>query len=236
MKLKQFINYQSVARLLLSVLAASQVLFSISVAAQDEEPADTAGYYTQGGKTSYFTPGKDANIVSGTYTPSRLEILFPMSEEAEKLIVHQVPSCPVIIDGITYKADDVALFNGKRLRYVNGPDGMLHAFSTVVGLEAYLAEQNIALAVDTRSYFYTDWLYMGEMLALNPGFGILDLVPLGFNDAISSAKASLSASAAYLYEHINFGGDYLVMLPGSNHSSLSLEGWNDRASSVYVYG
>jgi hypothetical protein len=76
---------------------------------------------------------------------------------------------------------------------------------------------------------------MGQFLGLDPGNGVPSLSPIGFDNAISSTKISTLAFSAYLFDYTYYGGDYFVMLPGSNHTMLALEGWNDRASSVYVY-
>ena len=70
-----------------------------------------------------------------------LEALYPMSPEAEAAIVHDIPACPVIIDGVSYEPEDVTLFNGQRLRFSVGKDKNLYAFTTVEGLEEFLQDQ-----------------------------------------------------------------------------------------------
>ena len=84
-----------------------------------------------------------------------------------------------------------------------------------------------------ETIFYVDWWYMGSSISLPPGYGMPYLSP-GFDNAFSSVKVSESASYAYLFDYAYFEGDELVMESGSNHSMLTFEGWNDRASSILV--
>lgn len=67
--------------------------------------------------------------------------LHPMSPEEEAAIVHGIPAYPVIIDGVSYEPEGVALFNGQRLHFVTGKDGKLYAFTAVEGLEKCIQEQ-----------------------------------------------------------------------------------------------
>lgn len=54
------------------------------------------------------------------------------------------------------------------------------------------------------------------------------------DDAISSAKINTSTQWAYLFDYANYGGDYFGMSPGSTYPWLANQGWNDRASSVWI--
>jgi len=48
-----------------------------------------------------------------------------------------------------------------------------------------------------------------------------------WNNCIYSAKIS-DAGPLALWDYEWYGGDSLTMTPGSDHSMLALEGWNDR--------
>jgi hypothetical protein len=210
-----------------------------SVSAQSStRPPDAVGFYTKDGVTHWIVPGGNVRVdVLGKLSPGEMETRYPMSADEEKAIVHEVPPCPVVIDGVTYKPEDISLFDGTRLRFVTGSDGTLYAFTTAEGLEKFLQESSAdtkSALLDTLSTFYKDIWYSGEQCAAAPGCGFPYLSDIAFDDAISSVQVNSAAFLAYLYDYANYRGDYFVMLSGSNHYMLSLEGWNDRASSVYI--
>jgi hypothetical protein len=224
-----------------AALAVSGLLIAAAPKpAQPERPANAVGYYTKNGQTFWIVPGGDIDVTIGNYTPSQLEALYPMAAADEAKIVHPIPAGPVIIDGVKYKPEDIGLFNGKRLHFITGSDGNLYAFTTSEGLEEFIKNDLVkpqtikssANAVD--SIFFTDVWYAGESVGLQPGTGLTELSPLGFDNAISSVKASPSSSFTFLYDLPGYLGDSFTMQGGSNHSMLLFEGWNDRASSVYV--
>jgi hypothetical protein len=167
-----------------------------------------------------------------------------MSVAAEKAIVHVVPECPVIIDGIWHKADDIILFNGQRLRFTVDKAGQLYAFTTAVGLEKFI-EAEYGKVFDglgsigtlstglNNSEFYVDMWYRGAKLPIYPGMQVGDLG--GFENAFSSAQICDQAGV-YIYEYANFGGSYFYMSPGSTWSMLTFQGWNDRVSSIWALG
>ena len=222
---------------LIVTLAAYLILLPPGINAREDWPEGAVGFYTENGETHWLIPGQGVDIDVGGYSPSELEALHPMPTEAEKAIVHQVPPCPVVIDGITYKPEEISLFDGIRLRFVYGYDGILYAFTTAEGLERFLEEQTVAREADPLlSVFFKDWFFMGDAFTLSPGCGLPVLSQIGYNDSVSSAWASELCSCAVLCEDDYYLGDAFVMLPGSQHQALSLEGWNDRASSAYVYG
>jgi hypothetical protein len=214
----------------------SGLLTSPVAASSSLRPQDAAGYYTKDGQTFWLYAGKGVDVMPPGTTPSQLEALYPMPSVAEKSIVHQIPQCPVVIDGVKYEPKDINLFNGIRLRFITGNDGTLYAFTTAKALEQFQGESaQIAPLWETPdSVFYKDWLYTGESFGIVPGVGLPDLGQIFFDNCISSVKVSTLASWAYIFDYTNYGGDYFAMQPGSNHSALTLEGWNDRASSVYV--
>jgi hypothetical protein len=224
-----------------AALAVSGLLIAAAPKpAQPERPANVVGFYTKNGQTIWIVPGGDIDVTIGKYTPSQLEALHPMAAVDEAKIVHSIPAESVIIDGVTYKPEDISVFNGKRLHFITGSDGNLYAFTTTEGLEEFIQKDLVkpqtieSNATATDSIFYTDVWYAGESVGLQPGTGLADLSPVGFDNAISSVKASPASSFTFLYDLPNYLGDSFAMQGGSNHSMLLFEGWNDRASSIYV--
>jgi hypothetical protein len=223
-----------------ALLILSGTLAAPVSASTGERPDNTVGCYAKDGKTCGLYIEDMDTFPAGT-TPAQIEKMFPMSKEAEKAIVHVVPECPfVIIDGIKYKSTDISLFDGVRLRFVNDAGGNLYAFTTVEGLENF-QKQHLTKQSPVQekqdpyvSEFWPDILYGGEGFELIPGRGQGDLSITYFDNCISSVKVSTLAAWACLYDYPNYQGDSFLMYPGSNHSILALEGWNDRASSVYV--
>jgi len=225
--------------ILLTVICLALVgLFSAGTpnGVETAKPKDAVGGYTKNGQTFWIVPGGDINVtIAGKLTPAQLEALYPMSAADEAKIVHAIPPCPVIIDGVKYKPEDISLFNGKRLRFIAGKDGSLYAFTTPEGLEQFQVENRPSSAVPNNySNFYRDAFYSGESFGLLPGCGCPTLSQMGFDKSVSSAKATTAAAWSYLYDLTNYQGDSFAMPGGSNYSMLIFQGWNDRASSVYV--
>jgi hypothetical protein len=184
---------------------------------------------------------KDTNVnsdIAYQMKPSEIVELYPMSAEKEAAIVHVIPECPVTIDGVLYKAEDISLFDGKRLHFTTDKPGNLYAFTSVLEMEAFLGKEygNVfELPADKNSrevsYLYSDWLFNGIRLECAPGQQHEDLAVYDLDNCISSAKVSNAASVV-LWDYANFGGDSFTMPPGSNYAVLALQGWNDRASSI----
>jgi hypothetical protein len=222
---------------LAAMLVLSGLLASPVAAAPNTLPQSAVGYYTRDGQTFLLYPGEDVDVMPPGTTLSQLEAMHPMSAAAEKAIVHQIPPCPVVVDGVRCAAQDISKFNGIRLGFIMGSDGTLYAFTTAEGLEQFQQEsaaQVEPLQATPDSVFYKDWLFGGDRIGITPGIGLPDLSQIAFDKCISSVQVSTLASQAALFEETNYGGDYFVMQSGSNHSILALEGWNDRASSVIV--
>lgn len=218
-----------------SVICVALVLFvassSIILSASDTEK------YTYGTEA---VNSSDAALLK----PSQIEAMYPMSAEAELSLVHVIPECPVIIDGVWYKAEDIILFNGQRLRFTVDKAGSLCAFTTVAGLEKFVEAEygkvfdgtgsigNLSTGLN-YSEFYVDMWYSGAKLPVCPGMQVGDLG--GFDNAFSSAKIC-DQSGVYIYEYANFDGSYFYMPPGSTWSMLTFQGWNDRVSSIIALG
>ena len=217
------------------------VLVSLFTAAspkdsQPEKPEDAIGFYIKNGQTIWIVPGVDIDVTTGAdLTPAKLEAMYPMSPEDEAKIIHEVPPCSVIIDGIKYKPEDISQFNGKRLHFISGKDGNLYAFTTREGLERFeIQNRSLSILSDGLSYFYMDVWYTGSSFGILPGNGYDVLAQMGFDNAISSAKASPSTPRTVIYDLQYYQGDSYDLQGGHGYSMLYFQGWNDRASSVFV--
>ena len=182
---------------------------------------------------------QDSNVnsdISYQMKPSEIVELCPMSAEEEAAIVHVIPECPVTIDGVLYKAEDISLFDGKRLHFTTDKPGNLYAFTDAVSMEKFLEqeydykfESNTKLNGD--SYVFMDWLLTGRSHSLPPGVEMQELDSMGWDNCISSAQISDAASVT-LWDYEDLTGDSFTMPPGSEYRVLALYGFNDRASSI----
>jgi hypothetical protein len=176
--------------------------------------------------------------------PSEMEAKYPISPEDEAAIVHEIPPCPVIIDGVRYQAEEINLFNGQRLRFAIDAEGTLFAFTTAKGLEDFVEKEYgpvfdrmaeagpSSTGLDVSLFFIDVWYMGGEPMIVAPGTEWPQLEE--YNNAISSAKIC-DTSGAYLYDYEYFGGSYLYLAPGTSHSVLMFDifhYFNDRASSI----
>lgn len=175
-------------------------------------------------------------------TLSEIEALYPMSAEAEAALVQVVPQVPVIIDGVYYEPEDITLFNGQRLRFVVDTDGVLHAFTTVKGLEQFVAEEfgqpepRDAGKGETRGgggwfALYEHILYGGAERVLWSE-GQADYTLGYMNNRSSSLYVSVGVLAGMIFEYEDLGGSYLYISENTGHPWLTYFGWNDRASSA----
>ncbi len=177
------------------------------------------------------------NDIAHPVKPSEIVGLYPMSAEEEAAIVHVIPECPLTIDGVLYKAEDISLFDGKRLHFTTDKPGNLYAFTDAVSMEEFLEKEygNVfntnTLKFNDHSYLYMDWLLGGDAMGCLPGAVYLELASEGYNNCISSAKIS-EAAPVTLWDYEGLTGDSFTMPPGSTYTVLALQGWNDRASSI----
>lgn len=189
----------------------------------------------------YFNQDSDDSYAPSQYLkPSEIVSLFPMLEDAEAKVTHAIPQCPVIINGIKYKPEEITKFNGQRLHFTTDKAGSLYAFTDAKAMEAFIENEygpvfelaindKDVLALSSQSELFENWLYSGDVLFLSPGNQLPQL--FGWDNRISSAKITSSAPVT-LWDSAWYGGDSFTMMPGSNHSALAFEGWNDRASSI----
>ena len=191
---------------------------------------------------AYFSPNythQDSNVnsdIAYQMKPSEVVELCPMSAEEEAAIVHVVPQCPVTIDGVLYKAEDISLFDGRRLHFTTDKPGNLYAFTDAVLMEEFLEnEYGYTFELPTTSskeasYLYLDWFTTGTALQCQPGQVFLTLSSIWDNN-ISSAEIGPDASVT-LWDYPGLTGDSITLYAGLNYSVLTFEGWNDRASSI----
>ena len=170
--------------------------------------------------------------------PSEIIKLYPMSEDEIKTIVHVAPQCPVIVDGVLYDGKDISLFDGQRLHFTTGKKGNLYAFTDAVKMETFLEKEygniyNLQIIYSSRSVstLHTDWFLSGLERSCSPGQQIENLAADDFDNCISSAKICAEAPVT-MWDYAGFSGDSFTMPPGTTYNVLTLQGWNDRASSI----
>lgn len=207
-------------------------------------PDGVIGYaWPDGGKTIIpikEQPGVAERLPTGM---SRAEFMsqHQIPPESEAAIVHETPLCPVVINGIWYKPEDIHLFDGHRLGFTIGRDGVLYAFTSDDALREFNQAQEVAAAgvtvLDNLSYFYEHINGGGSWVAGPPGTEIPDLSQLSFDldNKISSEYINSMATSATLFDDYDYWGDYLD-IPGNTYvPDLRTYGWNDKASSLIVW-
>jgi hypothetical protein len=213
------------------------------VMAQDTEtPTEgSAAYINIDGKIHWLFPDEEMKKM----TEEEYKKNYQLSPEEEAAIIHDVPPCPVIIDGVKYESEQIHLFDGQRLRFTVDNENMLYAFTTEEGIDKFHQTQLRLLSKETDSdisiksagysFFYEDAFYGGTFLAVPPGYPEGYIPDLGImNDEISSFRLDSGIYKACLYEDINYGGDVFERVGGTNISWLWIFGWNDKASSLIV--
>ncbi len=169
---------------------------------------------------------------------SELERLYPMPDKAMAEIVHEIPNTEfVIIDGIKHPSEDVALYNGQRLRFVVTETDSMYAFTTVEGLQTFLDQRHElkpapaaqGVLPDTIAWLYQNafWIYEFEQLEPNQGHPYLWV-----DNACSSLKVWNGCEVA-LFDYPEYQGDYVYFLTAQ--PELATHGWNDRASSGIAF-
>ncbi|AAW39522.1 MAG: hypothetical protein LLF82_001326 [Dehalococcoides mccartyi] len=220
-------------RVLASVLLG--VMVSALPVAANVSAAEIASKY-------YPNPQVFDNTYGTILSPSEIVALYPMSAEDEAKLIQVVPQCPVNVDGVWYKAEEITLFNGHQLHFTTDKKGGLYAFTDARAMEIFLeAEYGDIFNTSTdkamqmlrldRSELFADWLYSGNLMLLDPYAQISNLATLGWDNQISSAQICSSAPVT-LWEYSGFQGSSFTMLADSSHAALTFEGWNDRASAI----
>jgi hypothetical protein len=225
------------------ILTLGLLSSSVNVLAKDGNSESPLGkmmaYVMKDGKIQWLLPDEGTKGMSEEAYNKK----FKMSAEAEAAIIHDVPPCLVIIDGVQYEPKQIHFFDGHRLGFTVGNDGNLYAFTTEEGMEKFRQEQSLPpkeKGADVYSYFFIDWNYGGDFLAVPPGYPQgyipnLGIPAIGMDNMISSLVVSSTASRIRLYDYTNYYGDYFEKSGGSGEAWLFLYGWNDKASSLIVY-
>jgi hypothetical protein len=216
---------------------------TVALAQDTENPSANSGaYLMMDGKILWLSQDEEMNEM----TEEEYNEEYRLSPERESKIVHEVPPCPVIIDGIKYEPEQIHLFDGQRLRFTVDNENNLYAFTTEKAIDRFHQEQRALLSVETPgdvvlmsagySYFYEHIYFGGSALAVPPGYPGGYVPNLGImNDKISSFILDSGIYKACLYEDLYYGGDVFERVGGTMITSLWIFGWNDRASSLKVY-
>jgi len=216
---------------------------TVALAQDTENPSANSGaYLMMDGKILWLSQDEEMNEM----TEEEYNEEYRLSPERESKIVHEVPPCPVIIDGIKYEPEQIHLFDGQRLRFTVDNENNLYAFTTEEAINRFHQEQrellsreapgDVVLMSAGYSYFYENMYYGGSSLAVPPGYPGGYVANLGvMNDKISSFTLDGGIYKACLYEDLNYGGDVFERVGGTSISLLWIFGWNDRASSLIVY-
>lgn len=213
------------------------------VMAQDTEtpPDDSAAYIIVDGKIHWLSPSEEMKRM----TEEEYNKKYQLSPEKEAAIIHDVPPCPVIINGTKYEPKQIHIFDGQRLRFTVDNKNTLYAFTTEEGIDKFHQKQRelISNGIDPGvlpmsagySFFYEHMEFGGMCLAVPPGYPEGYLPELGIMDnKISSFWLDSGIYKACLYEEPNYGGDVFERVGGTSIACLWFFGWNDKASSLKV--
>lgn len=213
-----------------------------ALAKDAENPStNSSAYLMMDGKIHWLSSDKEMNAM----TEEEYNERYQLSPEDESKIIHKVPPCPVIIDGIKYEPEQIYLFDGQRLRFTVDNKNNLYAFTTEKAIDKFHQKQRV-LSRETPgdvflmsagySYFYEHMYFGGTGLAVPPGYPGGYIANLGvMNDKISSFILDDVIYKACLFEDLYYGGDVFERVGGTMITSLWIFGWNDRASSLKVY-
>lgn len=108
--------------------------------AHESDSPEYVAAYSKDGEVHRLVPGAEIEGIE-VVTKAEFQEKSKMSPEAEAAIVHEVPPCPIVIDGIRYEPERIHLFDGQRLGFAVGNDGGLYAFTTEEGMERFQQEQ-----------------------------------------------------------------------------------------------
>ena len=68
-----------------------------------------------------------------------------MPSESEAKLVHKEPEVPFILNGVLYQPEQIHLFDGQRLGFTIGENGILYAFLNYTVSKYYEKEENATL-------------------------------------------------------------------------------------------
>jgi hypothetical protein len=172
----------------------------------------------------------------GIRSLAEFEAHFPPNPDGE-FIIHDIPPFPVVIDGVRYEPEDIHLFNGQVLRFVE-EEGVIYAFTTPEGLEQFVEERwgEELFAPEGPTPTHGDWTVLYEHWQLGGRFlmieGWLDVWHLGFFDNITSS-ATTGIREVTLFDGPGFTGNSFWLNDGTTYSFFWF--FNDRATSVQTH-
>lgn len=172
------------------------------------------------------------------------------SDQAENPpIVHQIPTIPIIVDGIKMPPEDIKKFDGQPLYTVvdnqTESENVLYIYTTLDEVNKHVelsvqkdeSLEDVKASCYVHSRFYINTSYGGNYLSLQPGDGVsLKYDPYAlFDNNIESVKTTSCNVYSVLYEgYFYIGGSQLWLLNNRNISDLSIYGWANRASYVKI--
>src|SRR4030042_5845214 len=207
-----------------------------------ESSDEVLGYYEKDGGETVIPIKEKAGIAERLPAGTTLEAVLnnnPMSPESEAKLVHKEPEVPFIMAGVMYQPEQIHLFDGHRLGFTVGEDGLLYAFTSYDSMRDFLSERSVSTSLKVDSeysifYEYTNFCWQYYRLVVLPNTTLHSLSYM--DDDISSMEISPHATyGCTLFEYENLQGDYFDVTCGSEWPDLGDYGWNDRASSLGVW-
>ena len=107
---------------------------------KEYKDGDIVGCVIHGDEVTPLILGKGCERIETEGSWAEFIDSHPMDPKEEAAIVHDIPPCPVVIDGTLCKPEQIRLFNGQRLGFTTY-DGTLYAFTTAKEMEKFLKSQ-----------------------------------------------------------------------------------------------
>jgi len=179
-----------------------------------------------------------------------LDFLFPELTVKNTTEARQIPSVPIVVDGIKHPPEYIKTFEGRPLDFLVDrqalEEGFLHVFPNVEGLKAHIRaleanrSEDVTPLIETRSVFNEHAYHSGETLIFSPGTEVPSLAAYSlnwfysWNDKISSVNGA-TYSYTILYSDKWFVGERFVVAPGADIVNLQWHAFDDKTSSLRVY-
>ena len=171
-------------------------------------------------------------------------------------IVHQTPSVPITIDGVTYAPEQIRRFDGRPLYVRTANDGRsLLGYTELARFKAFLRTKGIRLPAPTKALrpplkraaaghttkFCTDRFEQGWCYTINSGWGLANVRALNGSNPWTSwtyenniESVRVNGPGAVLFDRPNFdpAGGVFYLYP-NEVIDLTLYGWGNRVDSIY---
>jgi len=171
-------------------------------------------------------------------------------------MVYQEPQVPMTIDGVADPASKIHDFEGRQLFYVaqdRDNDGQVDAVDIFTTRQGFDREVHADLAQDSSadsvaplgptqvSAQWENSYWQGRGFTMRPGYHYTNLATLicglfpfcTWNDRISSVSSDTSWGTC-LYQNANFSGLVLFVKPETSVHDMSLLGWDNMVTSIWV--